>query len=186
MNMKKAILGLLFLLGALSLRASDSYIYWLQGKATGDGSVDVSGTYTARLVAMQGSTWEYGGGEYLMLYKAGEGGTPNPSTGYESASVDLANGRNAPLYGNITSLGSGSWTYFVELFNEQDKIFARSTVGLSSEDASAYVYTTDTGMAIPANGFTAPVFMAASVPEPTSGLLLLIGSALLSLRRKRV
>jgi len=184
--MRKTIFGLLFVLGVFSLRANDSYIYWLQDTANGDGSVDVSGTYKAKLVAMSGSTWEYGAGTYLTLYKAGEGGTPNTSASYDSAMVNLAEGGNTPRYANITSiLGTGSYTYFVELFNEQNQIFARSTTGLSSDEASAYVYTSDTGMAIPANGFTAPVFMAAAAPEPTSGLLLLLGSALLALRRKR-
>jgi len=186
--MKKTIIGFLFVLGALVLRANDSYIYWLQDTATGNG-VSVGGTYTARLVAIDNSKyseWQYGAGTYLTLYKAGEGGTPNTATDYTSAQMNLADGGNTPRYADITSiLGKGSYTYFVELFNEQNEIFARSTEGLSSENASAYVYTTDTGMAIPANGFTAPVFMAASAPEPTSGLLLLLGSAILALRRKR-
>lgn len=188
--MKKTIFGLLFILGALSLRANDSandsYIYWLQGTAQGDGTLDpLSGTYTARLVAMKGSDWVWGNGTYLDLYRAGEGGTPNPSVKYDTAIVDLTTARNnVPLYGNITSLGSGTYTYFIELFNEQNQIFARSLTGLSLTEDSPYVYTTDTAMALPANGFSAPVFTAAT-PEPTSGMLLLLGSALLALRRKR-
>jgi len=184
--MKKTIIGVLLALGTLALQADDSYIYWLQDTATGSG-VDVGGTYTARLVAFEGtSEWVYGGGTYLTLYKAGEGGTPNVSTGYASSQVNLLDGGNTPRYANITAAtGSSGWTYFIELFNEQGSIFARSSEGLSSANASAYVYTSNTGMSVPANGFSAPTFVAASVPEPTSGLMLLIGSALLALRRKR-
>jgi len=191
--MRKTVIGLLILFGAAVLHAEESYLYWLQGSATytdAEGKTTDFGdqSYTARVVAFEGTsaTWSYSGGSYLTLYSAGQGGTPGSSIGY-ATDVNLSPGGyidNYPRYANITAAtGSSGWTYFVELFNG-DEIFARSS-GLSSSDASAYVYTTNEGRSVPANGFTAPAFVAASAPEPTSGLLLLLGSALLALRRKR-
>jgi len=187
--MKKTIIAIALLFGALSLQAVDSYIYWLQDSADFTDKEGVTAPfenkdYTAKVVAINGSEWSYLGGDYLDLWRAGEGGTPGASIG-DSTILNLSSaGDNPYRYINITSqIGTSTMTYFVELYNDGE-LFARS-LGLSGTEVGAYVYTSDMGMGVPARSYSVPEFIAAAAPEPTSGLLLLVGSALLALRRKR-
>lgn len=74
--------------------------------------------------------------------------------------------------------------FFVELFNDSGAFMAQSE-GITYADLKPFIDANYGGSGIPAAATGAAVFSAYSVPEPTSGLLLLLGVAGLALRRKR-
>lgn len=74
--------------------------------------------------------------------------------------------------------------FFVELFNEGGSI-AKSE-GISYANLKSYLDMNYSGSGVPKTATGAAVFSGyAAVPEPTSGLLMLLGIAGLALRRKR-
>ena len=70
-------------------------------------------------------------------------------------------------------------TFFVELYNE-DQWLAKSA-GASGSSLAQYI-TGSMSMTPPAGGWVAGSY---AVPEPTSGLLFLVGGMLLGLKRRR-
>jgi hypothetical protein len=69
-------------------------------------------------------------------------------------------------------------SFLVELWNESDERVGYSDC--SYADLANYIYNSTTG-----GGSTSPMVVSQVVPEPTSGLLTLLGLAGLALRRKR-
>ena len=95
---------------------------------------------------------------------------------------EASGGKVAPT---LSDLGDGSSThsFYVELYNASlESVYKGQAVSYTDLAASGYISTG--GVSLP--NFTATSgFNGASVPEPTSGMLLLMGGALLALRRRR-
>jgi hypothetical protein len=73
-------------------------------------------------------------------------------------------------------------TYYIELYNGSTPV-AKASLGYN--DIKNNIFT-DNSMGIPTRmPFVAPAGSFQAVPEPTSGLLFLVGGMLLGLRRKR-
>ncbi len=81
--------------------------------------------------------------------------------------------------GNYTD----STSFFIELYNAQDQVIARSNLGTASS-LRQYISTGTFDPPIGV-GFMPAAGSFQAVPEPTSGLLFLVGGMLLGLRRKR-
>lgn len=89
----------------------------------------------------------------------------------------------------LTDLGSRNWSsyaFYIELLQWDDTTSSGKSVGISQTSSYADLVTNHhvggTGMSIPDFVvFWAPTVV---VPEPTSGLLVLLGGALLLLRRR--
>lgn len=107
-----------------------------------------------------------------------------PEPGREIEFVEAVNGKVA---GHWADIGTGqnttdSW-FFIELYNANgDTIYTQSDVSYSQLLSSGYISTS--GLSVP-TGAAAGGYNGASVPEPSGGLLMLIGGALLALRRRR-
>lgn len=111
----------------------------------------------------------------------------NPSDSSVWTTDAYANGELNPA----TSMESGYWadvtglagsSFLVELYNDQDELVGRSG-SIGYEALASYVKSaSDQQVATPFSGWGA----FSSVPEPTSGLLTLLGVAALALRRKRI
>lgn len=118
------------------------------------------------------------------------GGLSDPSylnsADYDGVSI-LANGDGA-TYADVSSYSSGSYSFFVELLNYENSNW--SIVGhsdtLTYQDLVTSGYITTGGIAAPSVA-TAPFGLSEQyeIPEPTSGLLLLMGASMLALRRRR-
>lgn len=174
--MKKFIVSALMALscGVLFAADTDMYLFWMIGsnEMIGDSkasSLVTDGGYTARL-AVEGSS-----GTYLNLYTDDYVKLNSGADG----SVSLSDVVNLDTLAGVGGYESGS--FFVELLNDGDVVFKSETktyaqLGDYLSSMKGYAQPGDT---YAFGGFTA-------VPEPTSGLLLLLGVAGLALRRKKM
>lgn len=170
--MKKLIVSALMALSCGVLCAADTedmYLYWMIGDSVtfkdADGNVltDQLGNYSARLSNGDG---------YLPIYETIGGSSVQSYS-------DATDVQGWDMIAQVTGMEDKS--FFIELFNESGTT-AYTSDPIAYRSLGAYISSMK-GTARPADtysGFTT----FTSVPEPTSGLLLLLGVAGLALRRK--
>ena len=165
--MKKFMIFALTAVFAAALQAEA--LYWQVDTGADDAA------YTGTDVAYAG----------LYAIKTADLGSKPSSSATGATEIDFAEvigGKAGPM---LASIGEKDTTmsFFVELLNNSGEVVFTS--GANTYDqllASGY---------ISAGGISTPDFTAtsgfngASVPEPTGGMLLLVGGALLALRRRR-
>ena len=84
---------------------------------------------------------------------------------------------------DLKSYGSSEYSFFVELFNASGtSVYKQSAVSYDNLVSSGYVSSSP--LSVLAKAVTGG-FNGSAVPEPTSGVLRLVGGALLALRRRR-
>lgn len=170
--MKKLILSALMLLSCevIFAEGTDMYLYWMIGdNATYDGeSADLSG-YNARVSFNDGAT-------YLALYEDVGAETLGTSTTFDNV-------KGLDTIAAFSSSDAVGKSFFVELYNEAAGSTTYRSDAVAYSALSSYI-SSMVGMAQPADTYVFTTFRA--VPEPTSGLLLLLGIAGLALKRKRV
>lgn len=124
-------------------------------------------TTTAAIAAIEGGTFA----DYVSTYAAASKAT---------TSAGLITG-NTGYYGNFNA--GDALTAFAVIIDASDPASMKNYVLTSEVSAS---WTSGTGAKVLGFGSQASAtWTAASVPEPTSGLLLLLGMAGLALKRKR-
>lgn len=184
------------LVASLAFASEASYLYW-QVDLNDSGITKTGNTYSFnnneiggfRVVAVGGEnqSQSYNWGTYDTATSTGYQG----DSGYVSFERVYATPTN--VSGNdylISEIGSSftneSYTYYVEILaSDTSSVIGVGTTGLTYADAKTQgrlvTSLSDIGAA-PLEAWTGGAYAA---PEPTSGLLLLVGGALLVLRRRR-
>lgn len=135
----------------------------------------------------EGSTDQ--GFQYAILNVTGNGITATRLAG-ASAEGTAPNQYVSVQNTDISSYASSGYSFFVELANYNngswEVVTSGTPVSYDNLVSGGYVAATfQQGLAISQSGGYNLGAGAAAVPEPTSGLLLLIGGAMLALRRRR-
>ncbi len=85
---------------------------------------------------------------------------------------------------DLGTYGNSSYSFFVELLNASSSPVYAQKAATSYDNLLSSGYVSASALDRP-TGAVSGGFNGASVPEPTSGVLLLIGGAMLALRRRR-
>jgi len=173
----KLKLFILSVFAAVGFAASaDSYLYWMVGdNATLDGG-SMTKYDTIKVVAFENQTWA---SSYLNLYSTGGSQLGTSVTG-----VDYQD--NSAFYAGLSGMDYSNYSFYIELYNDQTFV-GRTSDGFNYSDATAYVQSSLAPTATPAKLWTSINFIKVPMPspEPSSGLLMLLGCAILGLRRKK-
>ena len=136
------------------------------------GNLSASDYSYAMVAISQNGTDPDPTGDYLTIY--GGGGTAQGQA--------VLSGSTEPLYVDLGGSTTGNILFEMWLDSSPDSFERVAYFSVSLNDLSAYLVSSMAqGGAIP---FV--VSQVHPVPEPTSGLLVLLGAAVLALRRKRI
>ena len=158
----KKIIALIALLGAATAFAdtfgSDSYLYWM---------IDNTGSFewtTARA--------SIGGGDYLTIAREGVISGTKSMTKADATSDFFYNWAALAGYESAQSM-------VIELYNGSE--FVAESDALLLSDAAQYIVNNRMGTGLA----SVATFGNFHIPEPNSAMLMLVGAALLGLKRKR-
>lgn len=192
-----AVLGLAFMSTEARAEGYDSILLWMVNDDFSDPQIPDTGPtdlkFIDQLVSrpdgynVNGARLRVAGTEnYLNIYESGE------SSAYANALMPIAPDPTegifvsaGPVWSSFGSYGDAAYSFLVELGHWEDDKWTVMAVSAAVSYAELVQggWTTDNINDYPRHGPWAPTF---SVPEPTGGLLVMIGASLLALRRRQM
>ena len=136
-------------------------------------------------------TTSFGDASYAVLYASLDGGNVKIAGDGQLMNAGAVGQTQTVLQGAGSTFSWGAYdfrtaNFFVELLNEGGTAFAQSDqVGYSTLLNGGYIAKQGAGMSSPTTATYFSFSGYSAVPEPTGGLLTLLGIAGLALRRKR-
>lgn len=166
---------------ALSMGAfADSYLYWMLDESSElTWKESPAPSYNAvKIGVVNNETGKNAG--YLNIYAWG--GTQMDTEYAVAAGSD----GTSSLYANLGTYASSGYSYYIELLNDGNFV-GRSSDTLNYSTTAAQIISAigQTDLPASAQAWSPSSFTTAAIPEPTSGMLLLLGLAGLALKRKR-
>lgn len=173
--MKKLILTLALVAGATVAQAADTYMYWMLDQ-TPNSSTRSGATYSEYYARVK-MVDDKGNSSYLTF---ADGGVATEYTDlYAEASSD-------PYQMYLTGTVYQNKSFIIELWND-DALTAKTEASfrktIAWADVQTYITTGSTGHINPA---MVSLSSFSAVPEPTSGMMMLLGAMLLGLKRKKL
>lgn len=165
----------------LSTMAQANYLYWqVDSSKLEEGGISVGDGSYAKIVASTSSTYIEGRQELSSTYLdyVPSTGMTQSSPSYTTTSANWSKDN----YAELGSYGSSTYTYFVEIYNSQNVMVGHSD-GVAYGNIAMVTDLSDIGSATLINTFHGATY---AVPEPTGSLLVLIGAAMLGLKRRKV
>ena len=189
----KRIVTAVCLAGALAARAEAPLETMLLWQVCDDEPPSVydpgDGTYKyiTDLGGVNGAKLRVAGGGYLDVYDS-KGKTLFPNAMLTIDPDNLSQlGQVGPVWSSLGEYADAAYAFTVELGhweNDEWTVMATSKTTNYAE-LLAGGWTSSKTDIYPREGPWSPTFTVTSVPEPTSGLMLLLGAALLALRRRK-
>jgi hypothetical protein len=153
-----------------------------------DGTVHTAGNLGVTDVRIRYTSTEDNSTGYLTLLQLNDDKTVSVYDGSAHLGAEYGVGLPADYYGSLSSLSGTSYNFVLELGNYANGQWVRTSmesdvVSYQSLLDSKHISAWDGVNPIDGSPWSPKVYHV--VPEPTNGLLVLLGSALLMLRRKR-
>lgn len=173
---------ILFILAvSLVFFAKADYIYWMVDNPASGTDISNNSTefnWANAVLTVQDTDATYVNSTYRV---ASEAASPIGGT-LSSSQASTLSGYDAYAWADIGDSYSGK-NLLIELFAADGSWMAGYSAQASS--LSQYIFGNNSMSIMPASGFGSGSGAAYSVPEPTSGLLFLVGGVLLGLKRRR-
>ena len=183
--MKKKIIAALVAISFATV-VSAQVLYWqVNPSVTITGGSDGLSWAYATLYAVAGDSSPP---TQLMSYKFSDGTSSEGNVYVDKSYFEVSSGSILPAYANLVGSDYTGYSFYIELVNYDNNVatgvarsesVSYSNLGNALQDAANF---NSDWSSINAMG-SSLTFTA--IPEPTSGLLLLVGAAVLGLRRKR-
>lgn len=169
--MKKSIFSIALMASLLASATDDSYLYWMVNVEENNWDYN----YEVKVLGKTSSKEDTG--TFLNLYY-GDATPAGMSIGRDLLQ-DYKQDPGAGFYAGFAS-NAGYTSYVIELLSDNNDLLGRWTWA----DAAVETYIAQNGIKPPS---LAPLTMSMALPapEPSSGLLLLLGLAGLALRRRK-
>lgn len=177
------VAAVILALASFGARAEEQMLYWMIDE-NNKYEFEYAVVYVAPTANLEGKSWTAKDGfgvveGTIALPKDIDGGFAyEPIEGSHTTTLDI-----------LTELGEENWSaysFYIELlqWDADNEVEIRKGVSelATYSDLTANHHVLGAGLTIPSN---LVVWRPTTTPEPTSGLLLLLGNALLALRRRK-
>ena len=174
--MKKLIFSLALI--ASTVASADSFLYWMVGEGQSYDYARIyakTGENTGSYLNIYDGGFDYAYNEKGITAEQGGGGSVLKNT------VDEARTYGEGFYAALAGINPSDATFIIELYNDSNQFISQTS--MSGSQLASYVY--NGGTTIPTAVSPWGVSSTYAIPEPSSGLLMLVGCAVLGLRRRK-